>query len=67
MERNVKKNAAGHAEVWMLFVGGSSSESNGSSVRIVGFYIPKTGLSRKYKTGISGLRSGYWSDRPTKP
>ena len=37
MGKNVKKNAAGHAEVWMLFVGGSSSESNGSSVRIVGF------------------------------
>jgi len=32
----------------------------------VGYILPGTGLSRRFKTGLSGLRNGYWRDRPIK-
>jgi hypothetical protein len=38
----VKKNAAGHSEVWMLFAGVNSKVSNGISVKVVAFSSCKT-------------------------
>jgi hypothetical protein len=66
MRKNVKKNAAGHVEVWMLYAGESSQVSNVLSVKIVVFSSPKTVRSKKYRTGMYGLRSGNWNAKHTR-
>ena len=40
--KKLKKSAAGHAEVWKLFVGGNDKISKDLSAKIVIFYLLET-------------------------
>jgi hypothetical protein len=54
-----KKSAAGHAEVWRLFVGEKDKIGKDLSAKTVMFYLHAMTQTNVLKIGLYGLRNGF--------
>ena len=61
-----KKSVVGHAEVYKSLSGVSREESNVSSVKTVGYYLPEMIDFKFIRTGLCGLENGSWKGRPSR-
>jgi hypothetical protein len=53
-------------EAWKLLSGANAITDNALSVKTARYFLPGTILTNERKTGLSGLRNGYWNVKHLK-